>query len=158
MADPIRGFFENQIGPDAPPIHTSIEDEERRRLEIAACALLLELAHADEEFSAAERAHIEEVIRAQFGLNADGARELLALSEAERQRGGDLHEFADLMRDRLDEQQKTRLVETMWSLALSDGEIAQHESFLMERVADRLAMSREDLARARQRMETKPHG
>ena len=58
MADPIRRFFDSHIGRDAIPIFTDRESEDRRRLQVAACALLLELAHADDEFSDAEGATV----------------------------------------------------------------------------------------------------
>jgi uncharacterized tellurite resistance protein B-like protein len=156
MADPIHGFFENEIGPDATPIYTAIEDEQRHRLHIAACALLLELAHADEEFSDVERTHIHEVIVDSFGLNADSARALVVLTERERAAGKHVHEFADLIASRLDAKQKTRLVELMWRIALSDGTIAQHESFLMARIGELLGLPADELASARDRVERKP--
>lgn len=151
MADSKRGYFESHVGPNAPPIHTVIEDEDRRRQGIAACALLLELAHADDDFSDSERTHIEEVIRRHFALDADGARTLISVAQAARTSAAGIHEFADLMREKLDETQKSGLVEMMWRLALSDGEIAQRESYLMERVAQLLGMSPAALASARQR-------
>lgn len=149
MADPIRGFFESQIGPDATPVYTAIQDEERRRLQIAALALLLELANADDDFSNAERAHIDDVTRRHFGLNEDGAKQLLALAQAERAAGRQMHQFADLIAERFDRQQKLRMIEVMWALALSDGEIARHESRMMVRVAELLGLTGEDLIHAR---------
>lgn len=155
MADSKRAYFENNLGPNAPPIHTVIADEDRRRVGIAACALLLELAHADDEFSDAERSHIEEVIRRHFALDADGARTLISVAQAERDRGGVL-QFAQLMKEKLEDSQKARMVEAMWRLALSDGEIAQRETYLMERLAELLGMPPEALANARERARGRP--
>jgi uncharacterized tellurite resistance protein B-like protein len=151
MSDSKRGYFESHLGPNAPPIHTARDQEERRRLGIAACALLLELAHADDHFSDAERTHIEDVIRQHFALDADGARTLISVAQDARDGAAGIHEFADLMRDKLDEGQKVRLVEMMWRLALSDGEIAQREAYVMERVAGLLGVPAAELASARTR-------
>ena len=145
MADAIPAFFENEIGPDAPPVFTAIEDELRHRLHIAACALLLELAHADDEFTDGERRHIHDVIRRSFGLQQDAATALLLLTERERARGAHLHEFTDLIASRLDVSQKARLVDLMWQLARSDGELLQHEAFLMIHVAQRLGLAAADM-------------
>ncbi len=149
MADSKRGYFDSHLGPDAPPIHTILAEEERRRLGIAACALLLELAHADDHFSDAERTHIEDVIRRQFALDADSARTLISLAQTARDGSSGIHEFADLMREKLDDSQKGRLLEMMWRLALSDGQIAQRETYLMERVAGLIGVPATDLASAR---------
>lgn len=151
MAESKRGYFDSHLGPDAPPVHTVLEEEERRRLGIAACALLLELAHADDHFSDAERTHIEEVTRRYFALDADGARMLISLAQSARDSSAGIHEFGNLMRDKLDATQKNRLVEMMWRLALSDGEIAQREAYLMERVGGLLGLPSAELASARVR-------
>lgn len=149
MTDRPHEVFDRQIGPDAPIYLTDIAAEERRRLHIAACALLLELAHADDDFSEAERAHAEVVVRASFGLDDQGAQELIAAAQAERAEGAGLHEFADLIRGYYDVVQKTRLVEILWSLARSDGRIAAHEERMMARVVELLGLAPEDVARAR---------
>ncbi|HEX6587858.1 MAG TPA: TerB family tellurite resistance protein [Longimicrobiales bacterium] len=151
MSESKRGYFEDHLGPNAPPIHTVLEEEERRRLGIAACALLLELAHADDHFSDAERIHIEDVIRRHFALDADGARMLISVAQSARDSASGIHEFADLMREKLDDGQKGRLLELMWRLALSDGEIAQRETYLMERVGGLLGVASSVLAAARTR-------
>ena len=155
MADPIRSFFDNQISPDAPPIYTDRADEERRRVSVAACALLLELAHADEEFSEVERDHIEKLVRRQFGLNVDGAQELIGIAEIERSQSGDLYQMTSLIREKFDVGQKMFLVEIMWGLALSDGQIAQHEAAMVTKVAKLLDLDPEELAAARRRVESK---
>lgn len=153
MADRIRNYFDNQISPDAPPIYTNRTAEERRRLDVAACALLLELAHADDEFSDAERKHIEGVIRGHFGLLEAGAQELIALAESERAKSQDLFRLTNLIRENYDEARRTHLVEILWGLALSDGEIAQHESYLMDKIGALLDLPAAELAAARQRVE-----
>jgi uncharacterized tellurite resistance protein B-like protein len=53
-------------------------------LQVAACALLLELAHADDEFSADERRHIEAALARHFSLGAEAVLELMALAEDRR--------------------------------------------------------------------------
>ena len=65
----------------------------RKRLHLAACALLLELAHADDEFSESERDHIEVVLRRHFDLDESEALELMELAEAERASAIDLYQF-----------------------------------------------------------------
>ena len=143
MLDAIRTFVNRRLLADAAP------SDERAPLidglHVAAAALLLELAHADDEFSDGERAHIQEVIRRSFGLHEDSAKALLVLTERERARGANLHEFTDLIASRLDRVQKARLIEMMWELARSDAEIVQHEAFLMLHVAERLGLSTNDM-------------
>jgi uncharacterized tellurite resistance protein B-like protein len=43
-------------------------------VQLAACALLLELAHADGTMSPSEQAHIDRAVRQHFGLDENTAR------------------------------------------------------------------------------------
>ena len=153
MSDRIRSFFDNNIGPDATPLYVDRSAEERRRLDVAACALLLELAHADEEFSEAEQSHIESAVRRHFGLMEGAAQELISLAESERAQAADLFQFTNLIRESTDRAQRTQLVEILWGLAFSDGRIARHESNMMDRIAALLDLSSDELAEARTRAE-----
>ncbi|HUG40809.1 MAG TPA: TerB family tellurite resistance protein [Longimicrobiales bacterium] len=125
--------------------------EALRRVHIAACALLLELAHADDHFSGAERMHIEAVLRRHFELDEVTARELMRLAESERESADGLHGFTDLIRASYDRGQKTLLAEIMWGLILSDGEIARHEAYVLHRIASLIDLEPGYLADVRKR-------
>ncbi len=126
-------------------------EEERKRLHVAACALLLELAHADDEFSGIERMHIEAVLRRHFDLDEGTAQELLELAEEERQSAIDLFQFTNLIRSSYDLGQKTLLAEIMWGLILADGEIARHEAYMLRKIANLLDLEPGYLSAARKR-------
>ncbi len=152
MIDPIRAFFHRRISADAAADRPAgSEDEEHRRVHIAACALLLELAHADDEFSDAERMHIEAVLRRHFALDEATAQELIELAEAERASAIDLYQFTHLVRTNYDLGQKTLLAEIMWGVILADGRIAKHEAYLLRRIANLLDLQPGYLYAARQR-------
>ena len=156
MTDPIRMFFQRQMGlrngaqaPDRAPLDA--EAAERRRLHVAACALLLELAHADDEFSEGERTHIEAVMRRHFDLDEDTAQELIALAQMERAEAIDLYQFTRQIRENYDLGQKTLLAEIMWGLVMTDGEIAQHEAYMLRKIANLLDLKPGYLSEARKR-------
>ena len=137
MRNRIRAYIEEQ-------------EDDQRRVRIAACALLLALAHADDEFSAEERLHIEAVLRRHFDLDEATARELMEAAEAERQAAGDdLEEFTTLIRDGFDLGQKTLLAEIMWGLILSDGEVAWDEAAMLRKIASLLELEPGYLAERR---------
>lgn len=157
MLDSIRGFFQarmqlNPVGRSADGAAAATDAEEQRyRLHIAACALLLELAHADDEFTTGERDHIEAVLRRHFALDQETARELVTLAEAERESAIDLYQFTNLIRSSYDLGQKTLLAEVMWGLIMSDGEIARHEAYMLRKIANLLDLEPGYLAAARRR-------
>ena len=118
-------------------------------VQLAACALLLELAHADDEFSQAERAHIESALRRHFGLDATTVDELLTLAEAERRESIDHFQFAQTISQHYDLGQRMVLAEVMWGVILVDGEIRRHEGYLIRKLGHLLDLAPAYLAEAR---------
>jgi uncharacterized tellurite resistance protein B-like protein len=113
-------------------------EETRQRLHVAACALLLELAYADDHFSDSERSHIGAVMQRHFALDEETATALIEMAEAERAQAVDLYQFTSLIREQYDLGQKTLLAEIMWGLVLTDGEVQRHESYMLRRIANLL--------------------
>lgn len=160
MLESIRSFFNQRMNlPATGNGHGAVEEgstpapEDTRRLHIAACALLLELAHADDEFSDSERLHIEAVLRRHFDLDQETARELMELAAREQDQAIDLYQFTSLIRSSYDLGQKTLLAEIMWGVILADGEIARHEAYMLRKIANLLDLEPGYLAAARRRVQ-----
>jgi uncharacterized tellurite resistance protein B-like protein len=118
-------------------------------VQLAACALLLELAHADGTMSPGEQAHIERAVRQHFGLDEATARELIGLAEAERRQSIDHYQFTRLVAAEYDLGQKMVLAELMWGVILADGELATHETWLVRKLAHLLELEPGYLSEAR---------
>jgi uncharacterized tellurite resistance protein B-like protein len=123
--------------------------EARQRLHVAACALLLEIAYADDHFSDGERSHIGAVMQRHFAVDEAMAETLIELAEAERARAIDLYQFTSLIRDSYDLGQKTLLAEIMWGLVLTDGAVARHEGYMLRKIANLLDLKPGYLSSAR---------
>ena len=148
----IKRFFDAHLAPREAEAAPAPDDEPKRDpLPLAACALLLELAHADDEFSDEERHHIEEALTRHFALPLETARELMELAEAERRQAVDLYQFTSLITQRYDEGQRMVLAEVMWRVVYADGELAKHESYLMRKLSNLLDLKPGYLAEARKR-------
>lgn len=109
-------------------------------LHVAACALLLDVAYADGEFSPSERAHLESVLERHFALPPEAGAELIELCEQERSRAVDHFAFTSLLQRNYDVGQKMVLAEIMWGLVLADGQIAEHEQYLTRKIANLLEL------------------
>lgn len=121
-------------------------------VQLAACALLLELAHADGEFTAQERQHIEGALIRHFGLDAAIAQELIELAEAARAEAIDQFQFTRLITANYDLGQKMVLAEVMWGVVLADGTVADHEAYLIRKLAHLLDLEPGYLAQARRKV------
>ena len=145
--DSFKKFFNQRMQPAEPANGTSSSKLEP--LHVAACALLLELAYADEVFTEDERNHIHAILMRHFALDYDTAQELMKLADAERKQSVDVFQFANLVRNSYDVGQKTLLAEIMWGLILTDGEIARHESYMLRKIANLLDLEPGYLSKAR---------
>jgi uncharacterized tellurite resistance protein B-like protein len=148
MLEAIRQFVSRHILPPVPS--GAPEPQPQASVHLAACALLLELAHADDEFSPAERTHIGAVLRRQFGLDETTARQLMSLAEIQRQQSSDYYQFTRLIVERYDLGQRMVLAEIMWGVILADGKITAHEAYLVRKLGSLLDLSPGYLAQARE--------
>jgi uncharacterized tellurite resistance protein B-like protein len=151
VLDAIRGFVTRRILSPAEPPATPAGPGKAgpSGVQLAACALLLELAHADGIMSPPELTHIEGAIQRHFGLDDSTARELIALAEAERSQSIDHFQFTRLIAAEYDLGQKMVLAEVMWGVILADGELATHETWLVRKLAHLLELEPGYLAEAR---------
>jgi uncharacterized tellurite resistance protein B-like protein len=147
MLDAIRSLFSfrsqdaepKQGTPAADPVH------------LAACALLIEVAYADGEFSPEERVHLERVLERHFALPAESGHRLIELAEKERRSSIDHFQFTRVLNERYDVGQKMVLAEVMWGLVLADGKIAEHEHYLTRKIANLLELEPGYLSTAKAR-------
>jgi len=149
MLESIKSFFKASMSP-APEAEPAAAKTDLR---LAACALLLELAHADAEFTTDERQHLESAVRRQFGLDEAEAERLLDLADQERTEAVDLWQFTNLIAENYSEGQKMVLAEIMWGLVYSDGDLASKEDYLMRKICNLLRLEPAYLAEARKRVE-----
>ena len=149
MLDSIKKFFSSSMS----PVEESDPKENKKDIRLAACALLLELAYADEEFTEDEREHLESAIRRQYGLEPTQATQLIGLAEEARAGAVDLWQFTSLIAENYSVGQKMVLAEIMWGLVYSDGELADKEQHLMRKISHLLKLEPGYLTLARKRAE-----
>jgi uncharacterized tellurite resistance protein B-like protein len=148
MLSSIKSFFHSSMFSDSPS--PAVRNRDTR---LAACALLLELAHADDDFAEQERAHLRSAVQCQFGLDEGQSEELLSLAEKERVEAVDLWQFTSLIREHYSKGQKMVLIEVMWGLLYADGELATREEQLMRKICNLLDIEPGYLAQIRKRAE-----
>ena len=110
-------------------------------LHLSACVLLLDIAHADGEFSDTERAHIEAVLERHFSLPPESGHALMELADRERRNAVDHFKFTSQLSASYDIGQKMVLAEIMWGIVLADGQIAEHEHYLTRKISNLLELA-----------------
>lgn len=140
MLDAIRRFFDDRLAATAPDAA-----DDGSRLQVATCALLLEVAHADDDFGARERATIVTLLREHFQIGAGEADQLLALAQQEQEEATDLYQFARLINQHYGHAEKLTVLEQLWRVVYSDGELEAHEDALMHKLATVLGLRHDEL-------------
>ncbi len=151
MIDRFKSFFSREM---ALPDDGGGEEPSAEELRVAACALLLEVAHADDHFSADERKHMRRLVRRHFGLKQSAADELISIAEDERRRRVDLWGFTKLIRRQYSIGQKLVLAAAMWGLVLAHGKLVAREDYIMRKISRLVGLKTGYLAEARKRLES----
>jgi uncharacterized tellurite resistance protein B-like protein len=121
---------------------------------VAACALLLEIAHADDVFQDEERDRIARHIRDEMRVSEDELAEVFRLAEEERRESVDLFHFTQLLRENLSRDERLRLVEAIWGVVYSDGTLMEVEAHLARRIAELLGFQHPEVQAAKERVAT----
>src|SRR6202162_1263316 len=110
----IRAFFSPKSSRvDEPPRPDPVT--------VAACALLLEIAHADDVFLPEEKDRIARHIRDEMHVSEDQLQDVFRLAEEQRRESVDLFQFTQLLREKLSRDQRLRLREGDWGGGFSRG-------------------------------------
>lgn len=123
-------------------------------LQLAACALLLDIAYADGEYTTGERVHIERSLELHFALPPDAAQKIIALAEEERAKAVDHFAFTSTLLRGYDTAQKMVLAEVMWGVVLADGKVADHEHYLTRKISNLLNLEPGYLSSAKRAAES----
>jgi len=145
MLESIKKFFTEEMDTSDHESHVSSE----RSVTIACCALLLEMAHADSQFSQSERDKIISILQTNFNMAQRDANELLNLSEHERKESLDLWQFTNLINQNYSHDAKVKVAEILWQVIYTDGKVDKHEEYLMRKLTFLLDIDHQDMIAAK---------
>lgn len=127
----------------------SEQKTEPGNINLATCAILLELANIDGKFSKQERDNITDIFRTKYRLSEKEIDELIKSSEAELEKSIDLWQFTNLINQNYSIEDKLKVIKTIWEVAYSDGRLEKHEDYLAHKVAALLRLSHKQLIDAK---------
>jgi uncharacterized tellurite resistance protein B-like protein len=146
MLGVMKKFFQQ----DAVPDKTEIKEEDRaERIQVATCALLLEVANSDDEFSDIERDNIVQILEKDFELSDEYAKELMELSDKEREESIDLWQFTNLVNEHYSIEEKIKIIEMVWKVIYADGKLDKYEDHLAHKLSNLLKLTHKQLIDAK---------
>jgi uncharacterized tellurite resistance protein B-like protein len=144
MFDAIAKFIADLSGRDES--RTFSEDDQR----LAAAALLYHVIAIDGMVTPDERTLLADLLMRRFGLDIDAAETLVGEAEAADREAVDLYGFTSILKRKLDEPDRERIVEMMWKLTFADGTVHEFEDNVIWRVAELLGVSSQARIRLKQ--------
>lgn len=118
---------------------------------LALAALLVRLARADGDYSPVEISRIDKVLASRHGLTPAAAAAMRAQAEGLEQEAPDTVRFTRAIKEGTALEDRTELVQAMWSVALADDSRDAAEDQLMRLVANLLGLTDQQSALARQK-------
>lgn len=146
MIDLFRRLFPKSEAP------SSRENVQTRRTFVATCALLMEMAAIDGEFSGGEQEIILATLTSSYGMNSDEAHAIMEAAKIELEGSVDLWQFVRIINREYSEQEKLEVIEAVWRVIYADGRLNRHEDHLVHRLADLLRLSHSRLIEAKMRV------
>jgi uncharacterized tellurite resistance protein B-like protein len=145
MLDIVKRFFG-----ETAPAGTKTEDRDTEHdVRVAACALFVEMARIDEEFTKTEMETILAIVQERYGLSREHADALVAEADRELDKSVDLWQFARLINENYSADEKIEIIEILWRMVFVDGKMDRYEHYLMNKLKNLLRLSHDQLIAAK---------
>lgn len=145
MIDLVKKLFRKSVG------NGIAEHLEKRcqNIQVATCAVLLEMARIDNKFSEEEQESLISSLKKRYGLSDEDAEQLILASNQELEGSIDLWRFTNLINRNYAIDDKLALIRTVWEIAYADGKLDKHEDYLLHKLAELLNLTHKQLIDAK---------
>jgi len=147
MASLFSKFFNPEKGSSA-----RLEGDQESKIQIATCAVLIEIARADDEFTQDEKNLIIDTLKQEFHLSADDAGEIITLATTRMNESIDIWHFTNILNESLSPEDKIKIIEIIWKIIYSDGFLGGHEDALVHKLSFLLELTHDQLIAAKLRI------
>ena len=141
-------FLKKLLGDNQPAEAISRQAGETR-IRVATCAVLVEIANSDDEFTKEERDHIIEILQNRFDLTSDEAQELIDIAEEEIRGSIDIFRFTKVIKQNYPPEDRIKVLEEIWCIVYADGELSGHEDTLVHKLSFLLGLTHKQLIDAK---------
>jgi len=119
------------------------------RIQLACAALLVEVMVIDQKIESTEEQTIVKQLQNSFGLRVDESQELLSLAHQEVRDATSLYQFTHSINKQFSSDEKYQLVQQLWKVAYSDGNLDKHEEATVRRIAELIHLPHSQFIRAK---------
>lgn len=143
MFESLKEFIESAF------FNTPAETRGAHGLELSAAVLMIEIALADSRIENEELDVIKDILQQHFNLSQDESENLIELGKREADHATSLFEYTRTLNEKLSAEEKAKLIEMLWRVAVADVVIDKYEEYYIRKVADLLYVSHGDYIKAK---------
>lgn len=137
MIGKILTLLQGRKAPDA--------DARFEQVQIATCALLLEVAHSDGAYQPVEARIVHDLLEKKFNLSAAAVTELIEHAQDQRAETHDLFQFARDINAQFSNPEKLEIMESVWRIIYADATLDKFEDALARQLATLLRLPHRDV-------------
>ena len=115
-------------------IDSSFNSGSEKKLQMAACALLVEMGKADSNFTDEERRKIISIMENTFNVEEDYVNELIELSEKKIEENDRIYEYTTIINENFSNDEKFELLKNFWRLIFTDANLDKYEEHLVKMI------------------------
>lgn len=149
MFEYLRKLFSDDHTLVIQNVSGSSSNQKNKKVEVAACALFIEIAKADGEFTKDERNFIISEMKSTFNLDDDYVNDLMMLAEERVKESVSLYEFTGVINTSFSHEEKIELIESLWNLIYKDEKLNQYEDHLIKRIAATINIEHKEIINAK---------
>lgn len=123
----------------------AVQESRFERVQVATCALLMEVAHSDGHYQAVEAKVVHDLLARKFNLSPAMVAELIDYSHQHREESLDLFQFAREINAHFSREEKLDVMEGVWRVIYADGTLDKYEEALARQFASLLRLGHKDV-------------
>ena len=147
MLDAFKRFIKDVTFGDSDNL-TFAEDDHR----LAVAALLVHVISVDGEVDDVEKTKLTSILKTHYSLSDSETAELVALATDKDNEAVDMYGFTSVLKRKLEEEERQKIIELMWQLVYADGRVHEFEDNTIWRVSELLGVSSRDRIALRQKV------
>jgi uncharacterized tellurite resistance protein B-like protein len=120
-----------------------------KKIQIATCAIFIEIANADDNVTEEERLKIISVMKEAFNLSNEEAGELIELAQQAVDKSVSVYEFTDQVNANFSFDEKYEILKSLWHLIYIDKQLDKYEDFLIKRIGNNLKFDHREIMGAK---------
>lgn len=126
-----------------------VTDENKFKLQVSVCLLLVDIAKIDGNFSDTEKEYIKNLLINDFEVGENDVQPMIARSEEVLKRDDSIYDYTQIINKSFDNNEKYKLLKNLWRLVFVDGNKDMFEEHLVKKIGGLLDLDNRDVIAAR---------